>query len=68
MLSLLVQLPFALGLALLLNQRMRGRALYRLMFFAPFVLSEVITAVLFSLCSSPAGWPTSRSSASGWAR
>jgi len=47
-LSLVVQLPIALGLALLLNQKIRGRAFYRLLFFAPYVLSEVITAVLFS--------------------
>ncbi|SFD75585.1 raffinose/stachyose/melibiose transport system permease protein [Streptomyces aidingensis] len=52
-LSLLVQLPLSLGLALLLNQRMRGRALYRLLFFAPYVISEVITGVLFSLILSP---------------
>ncbi|MFB9723737.1 carbohydrate ABC transporter permease [Planobispora longispora] len=52
-LSLTIQLPLALGLALLLNQRMRGRAVYRLMFFAPYVLSEVITGVLFSLILSP---------------
>ncbi|MFB9892044.1 carbohydrate ABC transporter permease [Planobispora takensis] len=52
-LSLVVQLPLALGLALLLNQRMRGRAVYRLLFFAPYVLSEVITGVLFSLILSP---------------
>lgn len=47
-LSLVIQLPLALGLALLLNQKIRGRAAYRLLFFAPYVLSEVITAVLFS--------------------
>ncbi|MFC0527862.1 carbohydrate ABC transporter permease [Phytohabitans kaempferiae] len=52
-LSVVVQLPFALGLALLLNQPMRGRALYRLVFFAPYVLSEVITAVLFTMVFSP---------------
>ncbi|MFB9881642.1 carbohydrate ABC transporter permease [Planobispora siamensis] len=52
-LSLVIQLPLALGLALLLNQRMRGRAVYRLLFFAPYVLSEVITGVLFSLILSP---------------
>jgi raffinose/stachyose/melibiose transport system permease protein len=43
-----IQLPFALAMAVLLNQRLRGRAIYRLLFFAPYVLSEVITAVLFS--------------------
>ena len=48
MLSLLVQLPFALGVALLVNARMKGRALLRVLFFAPFVLSEVVTAVIFT--------------------
>ena len=52
-LSVTVQLPFALALALLLNQPLRGRAIYRVMFFAPYVLSEVITAVLFSMVLSP---------------
>ncbi|WP_204060035.1 carbohydrate ABC transporter permease [Microbispora corallina] len=52
-LSLLVQLPMSLGLALLLNQRLRGRAFYRLLFFAPYVLSEAITAVLFTMILSP---------------
>jgi raffinose/stachyose/melibiose transport system permease protein len=52
-LSVTVQLPFSLAIAMLLNQRIRGRALYRLIFFAPYVLSEVITGVLFSLILSP---------------
>ncbi|MFC4061270.1 carbohydrate ABC transporter permease [Planomonospora corallina] len=52
-LSLVVQLPLALGLALLLNQPLRGRAFYRLLFFAPYVLSEVITGVLFAMFLSP---------------
>lgn len=53
LLSVLVQLPIALGLALLLNQRLRLRGLYRLIFFAPYVLSEVITAILFTMVLSP---------------
>nr|MDT0659030.1 sugar ABC transporter permease [Micromonospora sp. DSM 115978] len=52
-LTLAFQLPAALGLAMLLNQRLRGRRLYRLVFFAPYVLSEVITGVLFSMIFSP---------------
>lgn len=52
-LSLLIQLPLSLGLALLLNQKMRGRAIYRTIFFAPYVLSEVITGVLFTMVFSP---------------
>ncbi|MEV4223025.1 MULTISPECIES: carbohydrate ABC transporter permease [unclassified Nonomuraea] len=53
LLCLVVQLPMALGIAMLLNQRIRGRAIYRLVFFSPYVLSEVITGVLFSLILSP---------------
>ncbi|MEU6722335.1 sugar ABC transporter permease [Nonomuraea wenchangensis] len=53
LLSVCVQLPLSLAIALLLNQRIRGRAVYRLVFFAPYVLSEVITGVLFSLILAP---------------
>jgi raffinose/stachyose/melibiose transport system permease protein len=52
-LSLLIQLPGALALALLLHQRFPGRAVFRLLFFAPYVISEVITAALFSMIFSP---------------
>ncbi|GLZ13377.1 sugar ABC transporter permease [Actinomadura sp. NBRC 104425] len=52
-LSVCVQLPFALAMAVLLNQRLRGRAFYRLLFFAPYVLSEVITGVLFTMIFAP---------------
>jgi raffinose/stachyose/melibiose transport system permease protein len=52
-LSITVQLPLALAMAMLLNQRMRGRTVYRLLFFAPYVLSEVITGVLFTMVFSP---------------
>ncbi|MFZ3567072.1 carbohydrate ABC transporter permease [Streptomyces sp. BH097] len=48
-----LQLPFALAMAVLLNQKLRGRAVYRMLFFAPYVLSEVITGVLFSMIFSP---------------
>jgi raffinose/stachyose/melibiose transport system permease protein len=54
-LSLALQIPFALGLALLLNARFRGRRLLRLIFFAPYVLSEVITAIVFQLMLVPDG-------------
>jgi raffinose/stachyose/melibiose transport system permease protein len=48
-LSLAVQIPFALGLALLLNGRFRGRGILRLIFFTPYVLSEIITGAVFQL-------------------
>lgn len=52
-LSLVLQLPFALALAVALNQRIRGRAVYRMLFFAPYILSEAITGVLFSMIFAP---------------
>jgi raffinose/stachyose/melibiose transport system permease protein len=54
-LSIVVQLPLALGAALMLNRRLRGRAALRMVFFAPYVLSEVITAVIWLLMLQPDG-------------
>jgi raffinose/stachyose/melibiose transport system permease protein len=54
-LSLVVQIPFALGLALMLNRRFRGRSILRLLFFAPYVISEVITGIVFQLILLPDG-------------
>jgi raffinose/stachyose/melibiose transport system permease protein len=54
-LSLVVQLPLGLGVALLLNQRLRGRGALRLVYFAPYVLSEVITGVVWLLMLQPDG-------------
>ncbi|GGW58851.1 MULTISPECIES: carbohydrate ABC transporter permease [Streptomyces] len=51
--SLVIQLPFALALAVALNQRIRGRAVYRMLFFAPYILSEAITGVLFAMIFAP---------------
>ena len=48
--SLLLQLPVALGLALLLsNARLKGRNLFRLSFFSPVLISGVFIAVIFYL-------------------
>jgi len=55
-LSLALQLPFALGVALLLNAQLKGRALLRILYFAPFVLSEVVTGVVFTLLLQPGGF------------
>ncbi|MEX3101140.1 sugar ABC transporter permease [Streptomyces sp. V2] len=52
-LSVVVQLPFALALAVALNQKLRGRAVYRMLFFAPYILSEAITGILFSMLFAP---------------
>ncbi|MGN8244589.1 carbohydrate ABC transporter permease [Cellulomonas soli] len=47
--SLVIQGPFAVGLALLLNQKMRGRSLIRVLIFVPYVISEVIVGTGWSL-------------------
>ena len=48
-LSLVIQGPLAIGLALLLNQKIHGRALIRVLIFVPYVISEVIVGTGFSL-------------------
>ena len=53
LLSATIQLPLALGLALLLSRDLPGRALFRTIFFLPYVLSEVITGVLWSFIFQP---------------
>jgi raffinose/stachyose/melibiose transport system permease protein len=52
-LSLVIQLPLALGLALALGRQMRGRAFFRTVFFLPFVLSEVVTGIVWSFLYHP---------------
>jgi raffinose/stachyose/melibiose transport system permease protein len=55
-LSVLVQLPISIALALLLNRPMRGGTFLRLAVFAPYVLSEATTAVLWLLILQPGGF------------
>ncbi len=54
-LSLLIQGPLAVLVALLLNRRMRGRTLIRAAIFVPYVLSEVIAGLSWKLLLSPRG-------------
>lgn len=54
-LSLAVQGPLALGLSLLLNMRLRGQAALRAIYFAPYVISEVVTGVIWLLMLQPDG-------------
>ena len=46
--SLLVQLPLALTLALLLAERFRGAVALRMLFFMPYVLAEIATGLIFT--------------------
>jgi raffinose/stachyose/melibiose transport system permease protein len=54
-LSLLLQIPFALGLAVLLNAKLPGRGVLRTLFFAPYILSEVVTGVVWRQILRPKG-------------
>jgi raffinose/stachyose/melibiose transport system permease protein len=48
-LSLVLQGPIALGFALLLNQKVRGQSIIRVLIFVPYVIAEVIVGTAFSL-------------------
>jgi ABC-type sugar transport system permease subunit len=54
-LSLVIQGPLAIVLALLLNQKIRGRAAIRILIFVPYVISEVIVGTGFSLMLQSSG-------------
>jgi raffinose/stachyose/melibiose transport system permease protein len=54
-LSLALQIPFAISLAVLLSRKLKGRGLFRTMYFAPFILSEVVTGVVWRQIFRPEG-------------
>ncbi len=54
-LSLVIQGPVAIGLALLLNRKMRGQSLIRVLIFVPYVISEVVVGTGWSLMLADAG-------------
>lgn len=51
--SLLIQLPIALGIAMLLNYPTRGRALFRTAFFTPMIIPTAAIAVLWQYLYEP---------------
>ncbi|MFW6163461.1 MAG: carbohydrate ABC transporter permease [Planctomycetota bacterium] len=52
--SVFLQLPLSLGLALLLNKQwLRGRNVFRLVFFSPRLVGMVFVAVLFAVIFQP---------------
>ncbi len=53
--SLVIQGPAAIALALLLNQRLRGRSLVRVLIFVPYVISEVIVGTGWGLMLKTTG-------------
>ena len=53
--SLVLQGPAAILLALLLNRKMRGQALIRVLIFIPYVISEVVVGTGWSLMLQTSG-------------
>jgi raffinose/stachyose/melibiose transport system permease protein len=51
--SLAFQLPLSLMLAVLVGRNLPGRVFFRTMFFMPYVLSEVITALMWLFIYNP---------------
>ena len=66
-LSLVIQGPLAIGIALLLNRRLRGRTLIRTLIFVPYVLSEVVAGLAFRLMLPPGGPVDTFLTCLGWA-
>ncbi|MGB8211921.1 MAG: sugar ABC transporter permease [Anaerolineales bacterium] len=52
-LSLCIQLPMALALAIMVGGDLPGRTFFRTIFFLPYVLSEVITAIIWLSLFNP---------------
>jgi raffinose/stachyose/melibiose transport system permease protein len=52
-LSLTLQLPLSLGLAILVGRDLPGRAFFRSIFFMPYVFSEVIAAIMWLALFNP---------------
>jgi raffinose/stachyose/melibiose transport system permease protein len=46
--SLSIQLPLALSLALILAEKFRGAVALRMLFFMPYILAEIATGLIFS--------------------
>lgn len=54
-LSIIIQLPVGLAIALLLNRDMWGRTALRVIIFVPYVLAEVVAGVVWLMLLQPGG-------------
>ena len=54
-LSLGLQLPLALALALIIGKTLPGRTIFRLIFFMPYILSDVVAGVIWTFIYQPNG-------------
>jgi raffinose/stachyose/melibiose transport system permease protein len=51
--TLLIQLPMGLGIALMVRGKFIGRKFFRTIFFLPYVFSEVVTGVIWLIIYNP---------------
>jgi ABC-type sugar transport system permease subunit len=58
-LTTVIQITLALGIAVLLNQKLRGRNFYRAVVFMPTVLGVTVIGLIWSLIFNPGGGPAS---------
>ena len=65
-LSLVIQGPLAIAIALLLNRRLRGQSIFRLLIFVPYVLAEVIAGLAWKLLLPPNGGVNAILRSLGW--
>ncbi|HLI70445.1 MAG TPA: sugar ABC transporter permease [Ktedonobacteraceae bacterium] len=54
-LSICVQLPISLALALVIGKTLPGRTVFRMIFFMPYILSEVVAGVIWQFIYEPNG-------------
>jgi len=52
---LVFEVPIALGLAILLDRKLKGRSFYQAIIFAPVVLTMVVVAMIWRVVYSPVG-------------
>jgi raffinose/stachyose/melibiose transport system permease protein len=55
LLSLFLQLPLSLGLALIIGKTLPGRTVFRMIFFMPYILSDVVAGVIWTFIYQPNG-------------
>jgi raffinose/stachyose/melibiose transport system permease protein len=55
LLSLCLQLPLSLGLALIIGKSLPGRTFFRMIFFMPYILSDVVAGVIWTFIYQPNG-------------
>ena len=67
--SLLVQLPLALGVALLIAGRMTGAVWFRMVFFLPYILADVAAGLIWRfMLDGQIGLPAIVTTSSGSSR